>query len=559
MNILLINPIAMPYNEIVGVLDKTSILRIPSVAMPVGLIEMAAYVREKCNISNIQILDYGKEIGSFYMNKEKLEPVSYLNFLRTLLDHVNFIPDIVGISLMFSCSRRSSLEVASMAKEKWKDSITVFGGNTASGMYKELLDEESVDFVIRGEGELSLMEFINLLNDGVKNPKVRGLFDKEKAQSGAGEISQMLMDLDELPMPAFDLLDLNFYRDTPFYGRGSVMFSRGCPFRCTFCGGNIVHGREVRHKSNEKCLSEVKYLLDDGFKHIKPEDDIWAIDKNKFIHLVDEITKIKGNCQFELSQGLSVAIMDEDRIDALIRMGVRGAQLAIESGSPYVQKHIIKKNVNLDKAKKLLTYMRKVGFLADVNFIFGFPGETDVMRKESIEYMKSLDVNWCFIFNCLPIQGTEMFKEFEKVADMSSVDWDNMRVGRRLFDTTEITAEELENITYDTNIEINFFNNSNMRHDHYEIAIQQWNEIILDNYPFHTVGRYCRALAYLKLKRLDDAIADLKLCTDWIKKNSEAKRLYERYKSQMPLLQKMLDGEETPDISCVLKEYVHEI
>src|SRR3989338_6766136 len=500
MNLLLISSIAMPYNEVEAILEEKSILRIPTVAMPIGLMEMGAYVREKSCISNIQILDCGKEMGSFYINKEKLSSRSYQHFLRSLLDKVEFTPDVVGISLMFACARKSSLETAEIAKEKWKNCTTILGGNTATGMYKKLLDEECVDYVVRGEGELSLL--------------------------------------------AFDLLDLDFYCNTPFYGRGSVMFSRGCPFKCTFCGSSLVHGRRVRHKSNKKCLSEVKYLLDYGFKHIKPEDDIWAIRKKKFMELADEIAKIRGNCLFELSQGLSVAVMDEERIDAMMRMGVKGAQLAIESGSPYIQKHIIKKNVNLDKAKKLLDYMRKVGFVAEVNFIFGFPGETDAMRKESIEYMKSLDVNWIYVFNCAPIPGTELFKEFEKVADMDSVDWDNMRVGRRLFDTIEITTEELENIAYDTNIEINFFNNCNMRNGRYELAIQCWNEIILNNYPFHTVGRYCRAIAYSKLKRMDDATADLRICVDWIRKNSESKRLFERYRAKMPLLEKLMENEK---------------
>ena len=544
MNLLLISSIAMPYNEVEAILEEKSILRIPTVAMPIGLMEMGAYVREKSCISNIQILDCGKEMGSFYINKEKLSSRSYQHFLRSLLDKVEFTPDVVGVSLMFACARKSSLETAEIAKEKWKNCTTILGGNTATGMYKKLLDEECVDYVVRGEGELSLTEFINSLNDSIKNINVQGVYDKVKASRGVEEISPMIEDLDELPMPAFDLLDLDFYCNTPFYGRGSVMFSRGCPFKCTFCGSSLVHGRRVRHKSNKKCLSEVKYLLDYGFKHIKPEDDIWAIRKKKFMELADEIAKIRGNCLFELSQGLSVAVMDEERIDAMMRMGVKGAQLAIESGSPYIQKHIIKKNVNLDKAKKLLDYMRKVGFVAEVNFIFGFPGETDAMRKESIEYMKSLDVNWIYVFNCAPIPGTELFKEFEKVADMDSVDWDNMRVGRRLFDTIEITTEELENIAYDTNIEINFFNNCNMRNGRYELAIQCWNEIILNNYPFHTVGRYCRAIAYSKLKRMDDATADLRICVDWIRKNSESKRLFERYRAKMPLLEKLMENEK---------------
>ena len=97
--------------------------------------------------------------------------------------------------------------------------------------------------------------------------------------------------------------------------------------------------------------------------------------KPRYLELVDAIVELKKNYDheivFELSQGLSVAVMDEERLDATLRMGCPGAQVAIESGSPYVQRNIIKKKVDLEKAKYLLSYMRRIGFEASVMFILG--------------------------------------------------------------------------------------------------------------------------------------------------------------------------------------------
>jgi len=108
-----------------------------------------------------------------------------------------------------------------------------------------------------------------------------------------------------------------------------------------------------------------------------------------------------------------------------------------------------------------------------------------------------------------------------------------MRLGRRVFDTPEITAEGLETLVYDTNIECNFFNNSNLKHGRYERAIKLFDRFIISLYPFHIVGRYCRALAYLGMGEKRKAEVDFKKCIDWIQTNDESKRLFDRYGDKM--------------------------
>jgi len=557
VNLLFLNPPPMPYGEMVHLLDRTSDDRHPTCGMPVGLMDLAAYTLQHCKIDNIQIIDYAMCLATFYLNRDKMEPIDYIEFLRKEINAVDFIPDVVGVSAMFNCTKKSSLEIVQLAKETWGDCVTIIGGNLATGQYKNLLENDFTDYIARGEGEMALRLFIDSFNDGDKHPSVKGIVDKDDVIRGEVDVADMLHDLTDLPMPAFNLVNLDFYRAKNYYGRASLMFSRGCPYPCTFCGSAVVHGRKVRHKSIEQCVAELKYLLDRGFSHIKPEDDIWAINKAMFFPLVDEIEKLTNQYDrkivFELSQGLSVAVMDEEKIDAILRMGVPGAQLAIESGSPYVQKYIIKKNVNLDKARRLLQYMRKVDFVATVNFILGFPRETAEMREETISYMKTLDVNWVFVFSCAPIMGTELFAEFEKVADMTKIDWDNLRTGRRTFDTEDLSAREVDNIVYDANINVNFFNNYNFDYGRYELAIEMWNENALSNYPFHTVGRYCRAMAYIKLGRMEEAITEFDLCVKWIGKSTESKRLYDRYKLNMPILTRVV--EEGGDINEAMAEY----
>jgi hypothetical protein len=120
--------------------------------------------------------------------------------------------------------------------------------------------------------------------------------------------------------------------------------------------------------------------------------------------------------------------------------------------------------------------------------------------------------------------------------DPDNFDWDNVRLGRRGFDTVDITSKELTALIYDTNIDVNFFNNQNMKHGRYKKAIEVFNLYILSQYPFHIVGRYCRGLAYLELNETEKGNEDLEECVSWISKNDESNKLFEKYGDRMPLL-----------------------
>lgn len=545
MNVLFINPSSMPDDEQEMFLNKSSILRNPSFSMPIGLIDLAAYLRNKITGIHIELLDIGKDLYKLYMSYKDMPPKTLEMFIQSELDSINFIPHIVGISVMFSSVHNSSVRIAEMVRKKWKDAIIVCGGNHATNCYDILLQSRSIDYVVRGEGEISFAEFMKKINNHESNIDVYGIFDKDKLKRNVNEISPVLENLDDIPIPAFDLLDVEIYKKSP--GGASLMFSRGCIFKCSFCASHTVHGRRLRYKSNDKIIKELKELIYKyNFTSIMVEDDLFAADKDKFLTLADKILALNANINFSLPQGLSVAILDEEIIDAMSRIGINEVAVAIESGSPYTQKHIINKNVSLAKATKILKYLREKDFLIYANFILGFPRETRGLMQETIDFIKTIDVDWIYVLNAMPLPGSEMFQEFISmgVIDSNNFDWDTMRFGHiRMFDAPEITAKELVDLVYDTNIDCNFFNNSNLRHSRYKRAIEVLTRLIINPYPFHIIGRYCRALSYLGINDKERALADFKECIKWIDKNEESRRLFERYGNKMSYFKKYLkDG-----------------
>ncbi len=535
----------MPANEQESFLNKSSILRVPSFSMPIGLLDISAYIRQNNPDVEIKLLDIGKDLFKVYKEYNNTPPLTLTSFIELELSTIEFEPDIIGISILFSSAHNSSILIAEAVKEKWPEAIVVCGGNHATNHCHNLLSNNSIDYVIRGEGELSFAEFVNKVQNNEKHFEIQGLTSRSSMNmDSSNNVSPMIQNLDDLSMPAFDLLDIDFYRKTV---GGSLMFTRGCPFQCTFCASHTVHGRELRIKSNEKILEVFHHLINDlNFNKIVIEDDAFAVKRDKFLALAEKLSSLFTSIKFFLPQGLSVAIMDEQIIDAMISMGIDEASLAIESGSPYVQKNIIKKNVSLSKAKQVLEYLRSKDFSIYVNFILGFPAETRELMQETIDFMKTIDVDWVYIFHALPLPGSEMYRELvaSGTIDPNNYDWDGVRLGRRNFDTPEITAEALERLVYDTNIDINFFNNSNLKNGRYQRALEIFDRFIVEPYPFHIVGRYCRALANLGMHKEDAAVADFEECKKWIFTNSESKRLFKRYHEKMPLLSHYLTPRE---------------
>lgn len=557
IDLLLINPSPMPLSEQLSLLDKTSDKRLPYFGAPIGLLELAAYIRERINNINIFMLDIAKDLYKIFLDRDDTPKMNFEQFLNLELNTVKFIPDIVGISIMYTTSHKSSLKIAEIVKKKWDNITLICGGNQATSCYEQFLSNPNIDYVVRGEGELSFVEFLKEYRDTRKqgrNINISGIYNRQKLKNAKNknELSPMIDDLDDIPIPAYDLLDIDFYRkNSNIKNKGAIhiMWSRGCPFKCTFCASHSVHGRAMRFKSNDKIIMALSYLIEDlNFEKVWIEDDLFAKNKKKFLELEDRIRTNGWHGKIGIRNGLSVKIADEKTIDVVCGMGINQITLNIESGSPYTQKHIIKKNVPLAKAKQLIQYARTKDMEIDIPIILGFPGETLELMQESINFAYSIDVDWVFFLCALPIPGADMFEQFVEmgVINYEKYNWDT-RFQQRNFDVPEITGEQLTQVVYDANIDRNFFHNSNLKLGRYARAIDSFNDVI-NSYPFQIVAIYCRGLAYMGLGEKEKGNADFERCAELIRSDEEKgkekligdlqgpKQLYDRYGNKMSYL-----------------------
>ena len=563
LDILFISPSSMPLYQLEEMLSEKNSLLMPKFETPTGLIELASYTRNKFDQVNFELLDLAKELFLHHKQLETQDPTNFSSFARQVLSRVKIKPKIVGISILFSSSYISSLKLAEIIKEVWPETTIILGGGHVTFYHAQTFrDSPHIDYIFVGEAEISFKKFIEKFQESESTGtadfnvyEIQGAYDRAKTESELikgqeqGTFGELLIDLDEIGLPAYELLDLETYkRYSNAFDEGAVgvMMDRGCPFNCTYCASMIIHGSGIRTKSNQNIIDELLYLRDEcNFKNIILWDDLLAAKKTKFAEHSERIVneKVNEGLVFSMPSGLSVRIMDEDLLEKVCALGFNYIRIMIESGSADAQQNIVKKKVDLDKARRLIAHARTLGVKVETNILFGFPHETKSHMQETIDYIKTIDVDWIQVFALLPLPGTEAFHQYAEMGkiDKNNIDWDRCGYSAREFDTNEITADELTDLVYDVNIHTNFFGNRNYLNERYERAAQYFTDMVLRKYKFHIPALYMRAQAYFKMGEEDKAEKDLEEAAYQIDNNATSLHQWKRYGNKMPLLAERLD------------------
>ena len=459
---LFLIPPSIPYKYLARALQGEPSPFAQSVVIPLGPLYLSSVLERDFPDCDIRIMDMAR-IYRNHFDSENLPKTNLFDMTIQGLSEYDFTPDFVGISVIFSSAHRSVKIVADAAKQRWPETPVIVGGNHATNATKLLFSYDSVDYVFRGEGEAVISDIAVAARDGVNLETVQGVISRKKlSQQPLMEAAPLIDDLDSIPFPAWHLLPMEEYALDLIPGRTSrfgnmneveadrqvaIMTTRGCPYSCTFCGSWTVHGRKMRFRSTENVLQELRILNQRyGIMTISPEDDLFTVKKDRVIELCNAIADEFGDkLRFQFPNGLSANTLDKDVIHALKKMGMEVVNIAIESGSEYVQRKIIKKNCNLEHAREVIQECRDTGVITRAFFILGLPGETLELMQETVDYAASLPTDWNTFQIAWPLVGTEMFEQFEERGEITGQSDENLfeEAGiRRFFDTGEITSDE---------------------------------------------------------------------------------------------------------------------
>ena len=318
---------------------------------------------------------------------------------RTAESFNNFNPDIAGFSVSTGCVA-DSIKKANEFKKAFPNIKTVWGFRHPSALPEQTLKEDYVDFVIIGAGEYTLSELAEHLENGNERlSDIKGLAWKQNGEIVINEPRAFLKNLDELPDPAWHLVDPKKYWDV------SIITSRGCPYSCTFCADATFHKGNVSDLSAARIASQSERMHKEfGVNYIMYTGDNFGINKERLHEfcriMIQKKLKLKWNCQ------ISGDVSDEDA-RLMAKAGCTAVILGAESGSQKILDLLTKGNVQ--DFEKTFWNLVKSRIIPTLFIQYAFPTETAEDFKETLAFIKRLDNPPYLYMKFVPYPKTVLF------------------------------------------------------------------------------------------------------------------------------------------------------
>ena len=311
-------------------------------------------------------------------------------------------PDVVGISCHYGFAADYAFAVARQAKAISGSIRTVMGGLFVSVFRSRVLQEcEALDFGLIGEAEDAFPALLELLQAGESAwEKIDGLCWRQDGRIRENPKTQFIAELDRIPLPARDLVDLRAYMHGSqvkrLYGLGfrpalSLLTSRSCPYGCTFCNMKLVHGPRWRGRSVESVVQELEEITARyRAEHVFVMDDNFLLKPDRAKAICQEVVRRKLRFRWNTPNGISAKGMDAELADLMKASGCANVCIAIESGDERMRTEVMNKKVSDSEIAHAVECLRRaqipvVGFV-----IVGMPGEDDRSFRQSVRFLKSL-------------------------------------------------------------------------------------------------------------------------------------------------------------------------
>jgi radical SAM superfamily enzyme YgiQ (UPF0313 family) len=357
-----------------------------------------------------------------------------------------FQPDVLGLSAT-TFSIFHAADFARLAKERFPQLTVIIGGPHVSAAPLETMARFTVfDVAAIGEGEETIIDLLEALDNGTQFSNIPGIVLRCDEQPLATGRRQFLTDLDQLPYPAWDLLEgfPNRYLPAPFKVRrtpaASLVTSRGCPNRCIFCDRSVF-GSSCHAFSAEYVVGMIRHLVDNfGIREFSFEDDTFTSFKKR----------LQAICQGIIDLGIDISwtclgrvnSIDRETLELMKRAGCWQISFGIESGCPDILK-TIHKNVTLEQIEKGVRLCHDVGILSKGFFIVGHPGETKETLAKTLAFAKLLPLDDISATMLTPFPGTEIYERAEEFGIFDR-DWSRMNLLNTVFVPYGLTRDELE-------------------------------------------------------------------------------------------------------------------
>jgi anaerobic magnesium-protoporphyrin IX monomethyl ester cyclase len=394
----------------------------PAANLPLGLLYIAAVLDEA---------GYSTEILDAFMTdlpfRKKGDTTEVgMSYERIKEEIQSRKPDIVGIANPFTSQVEHAIRIADIVKEVDSSILTVVGGPHVTVVPTEFLEEaKNVDIAAIGEGEYTMLDIVRFFEGKKKIDDVQGIAHRMDGKVVLTSPRLFNRNLDELPYPAYHLVDMEQYLSPrtieyrSFQSRAlSIITSRGCPFNCSFCSVHLHMGKTFRAHSVDYVVDHIEHLVNKyRVKTIYFEDDNLTFDIKRFEAICDKIIEKDIRFQWETPNGVRADYLTLDLLKKMKKTGCQSVFVGIESGDQYVLDNIIGKSLKLKNVIKFAEMCKKIGLKTGAFYIIGFPGETKETMNNTVKFAlmmkREYDVGMHLLF-ATPSYGTRLYEECKK-------------------------------------------------------------------------------------------------------------------------------------------------
>ncbi len=321
-------------------------------------------------------------------------------------------------------SIESDLALGSLVKESWPGAKTL-----AMGVHVSALPEESlaigvdIDMLVRGEPEYTIRDAALALAAGSSLAGIAGL--SWRGQDGAihhDEKRPFLMDLDELPFPAWDLVDTGRYR-LPFSNKRFLLVAsaRGCPYGCTFCANKVYYGARLRKRSPRRIVDEIEWVVNHfGITDFLVWSESFTNDQEYAIETAGEI--IRRGLKIDWVSNSRVGTVSPRLLQTIKRAGCWMVGFGIESGNQEVLDSV-RKGTTLEQAVNAVKMAREAGLEVTGHCVLGFPGETEATMQQTIDFAKRLKLDYVQFYCAVAFPGSPLYQQCLDSGWLDETDW----------------------------------------------------------------------------------------------------------------------------------------
>jgi anaerobic magnesium-protoporphyrin IX monomethyl ester cyclase len=336
--------------------------------------------------------------------------------------------DVIGIT----CYTPEVDEVERLANKikRVKPNVTIVAGGIHPTLYPDdLLGPDSdIDFVVFGEGEISLHELVVAIRSGknLRELKGVGFYDDVTGEKVITDRQLLDYELDSISYPDYEGVDMEYYTNaSPYAIRGVftrsmyLSASRGCPSACTFCvapelrdfnfASGIKKNAGVRLRTPKHLFEEVRFLKEkykiDSFYFI---DDLFTLDHEMVFGFCEEMIKNKMNLVWGCSS--KVNTVDYESLKIMKAAGCIQLDFGVEKASDE-QMHLLKKGTKVREVKETFKHCHELGIRAFANMLINTPGETEKDLQDIVDLLDEIKPNIVSINVFTPYPGTEIFSD----------------------------------------------------------------------------------------------------------------------------------------------------